>query len=337
MNLVKIFIARNSRGTIPKSVPPLLILLLATGCSSISIDAAKSLSATGRSVAVQTQQNILVSDIEYLRARDVEALLHGYNGSTDSVIYIAILKSYNDIHKELSQRTVVFENLTDVYDAFGNLAELDASKATETALGNLGGAINEYAKVIKSNQPISKDSTAVISKIGGLISGEIQKAKIKEASNQIQGELIKFLKLLETPIVREQMQGFKQFLATDRKDAIKLLWQEGLFDPTPLLNDIGADAALTAQKDVANVMKSKPALTNALGEVIDKRLEFKIDLIEQAYSASIKSIKKLIAEHEKLEEGKELDLVGLQAIVSQLRAIVTLLSNPRVANSITTP
>src|SRR5262245_1680802 len=59
-----------------------LIALLTLGCSSISPEAARRLSVTGQNTAVQAQQNTLVSDQEYLRARDSEALLHGFSGTT---------------------------------------------------------------------------------------------------------------------------------------------------------------------------------------------------------------------------------------------------------------
>ncbi|WP_020483058.1 hypothetical protein [Methylomonas sp. MK1] len=304
----------------------LVLVLFLTGCSSISLDAAKSLSVTGKNVATQTQENIFVSDNEYLRARDSEALMHGVSGTVGLESYNNILALFSNIHQELLTRTVVFEKLSDVYDSFGDLAGLEASKETQAALGNLGGAINEYAKAVNSKPPISSDTTAVISEIGGLIAEEIQKAKIKEASKQIRSNLEEFLQLLETPLVREQMNGFKQFLASDRKTAIITLWNAGLYDPTPLLNDIGADVGLTAQKDASKLLASSPVLTGAMGEIIDKRLTHKSELIERSYDVSLSSIRNLIAEHKKLEEGQELDLARLREIVSRLKGIAALLA-----------
>ena len=63
----------------------ILVALLISGCSSISVEGARQLSLTGGNVAVQAQQNIFVSDKEYLRDRDSEALLHGFSGTTKSV------------------------------------------------------------------------------------------------------------------------------------------------------------------------------------------------------------------------------------------------------------
>lgn len=304
----------------------LIIMSMISACSAINIKAAQTLSGTGRNVAVQTQQNIFVSDQEYLRVRDAEALFHGLTKTTDSKQYTEILKKYKDIYQELAKRSVVFEKLADLYDAFGELAGLDTGGQTEKALAELGGAIEEYSKQIKQTSPVYGDTTSVISKIGGLIATEIQKAKIKEASIQIRARVEDIQKLLGNSLVREQMVGFREYLTSDRKVAFTLLWNQELYDPTPLINDFGADVGLAAKKDVVMGIKPDTPLGNALLEVLEKRLTMKADLIERSYKASLGSLSGLIAEHKKLEKGVPLDLTRLQAIVAELRGIAVLLS-----------
>lgn len=311
----------------------LLIVFLASACSGISIESARQLSASGRNVAVQARQNVLVSDHEYLRARDSEALLHGFSGTTGSNKYTEILKLYDNIHQELARRSVVFDKLADLYDAFGNLAGFDAGDQTETALGNLGGAIEEYAKQIKQPSLISSETTAVIARIGGLIATQIQKAKIKEASIQIRARVGAFLKLLENPLVRGQVEGFRKVLISDVKAALSMLWDAGVYDPKPLLDDLGAPGGLAAQKDAAQVVKNNQKLREALGEVLDKRLTRQTELIEEGYNASLKALVQLMDEHKKLEEGTPLDLTRLRAVVAQLRGIVVLLVKAKTGGS----
>lgn len=304
----------------------LLIAFLISACSGIRIEAARTLSVTGRNVALQTQQNIFVSDKEYLRARDGEALFHGFSGTTNSELYTKILKDYDNIHQELAKRSVVFEKLADLYDAFGELAGLDAGGQTEKALANLGGAIEEYSKLINQPSPIYSDTTALISKIGGLVAKEIQKAKIKEASIQIRARVEDIQKLLGNKLIREQMAGFKESLTTVRKAAFVLMWGKGVYDPKPLLDDFGEDVGLVAKKDAAAGIKPDTPLGNALLEVLDKRLAIKTDLIEKSYDASPRALSHLISEHKKLEQGAPLDLARLHAIVAELRGIAVLLA-----------
>ena len=310
----------------------MLIALLAlsslfSACSGIRIEAARTLGATGRNIALQTQQNIFISDQEYLRARDVEALFHGFSGTTTSQEYIEILKIYEDIHLELTNRSMVFEKLADLYDAFGELAGLDAGGQTEKTLADLGGAIEEYSKQFNQTSPIYNDTTVVISKIGGLVAAEIQKKKIREASIRIRARVEGIQKLLGNSLVREQLTGFREYLTSARKASFILLWDQGLYDPTPLLNDLGAEAGLVAKKDAAAGIKPNTPLGNALVEVLAKRLEMKADLIKRSYDASLASLAGLIAEHKKLEKGVALDLTRLHAIAAELRNIVVLLSN----------
>lgn len=329
MRSIRLDSAVSIRGKIQMLMVLFLVMFMISACAGINIEATRALSMTGRNAAIQMQQNIFVSDKEYLRARDSEALLHGFSGTTRLGKYTEILKLYNEIHWELAKRSVVFEKLADLYDAFGELAGLDAGEQTEKALGDIGGAIKEYAEQLKQPPPIYSDTTAVISKIGGLVATEIQKAKIKEASIQIRARVEDIQKLLENKLIREQMTGFQEFLLSDRKAAFVKLWDAGVYDPTPLLNDFGADVGLVAQKYVTTLIKTNKELKDALAEVLDKRLTIKSELTKQSYDASLGVLKHLVTEHKKLEQGKPLDLTRLRAIVAELRSIAVLLTKAK--------
>jgi hypothetical protein len=293
-----------------------------SACASVNIDAAKTLSKAGQGVAVQAQQNIMVSDKEYLLAMDSEAFLHGYNGSTESVQYKQLLMVYNDIQQELSKRAVVFEKLADLYDAFGKLAELDAGGQTSKALGELGGAIADYATQFK--QPAS-DVTAIIANIGGIAATEIQKAEIREVSAMIRVRVEAFQALLENKLVREQMTGFRSLLAKDREAAFMILWNAEVFDPKPLLDDFGSYAGLVARSNAAALIKSDPKLALALNETLAKRLKRNQSaLIGKSYDKSLAALKELVSAHKKLEQGAPLDMARLQAITAELRSLVIL-------------
>lgn len=306
---------------------PLFILLsfALSSCSEVSLEAARQLGVTGHSVASQAKQNVFASEAEYLRARDSEALLHGFSGTTKDKKYLDILMAFENIRREMAQRAVVFEQLAQLYDAFGELAGFDAGQQTEAALTNLSGAVQEYAKQTKQAPPISEDTTAIISKIGGLIASEIQKTKIKKASGEIRGRVDAFAKLLGNPLIREQQVGFRSFMLSDVKAALSKLWDAGVYDPKPLLDEIGATAGLAAQKDVAQVLKTNTDVRNAIGEVVDKRLSIQMDRIEQSYDSSVEALNHLVLEHKKMEVGTPLNLTRLRGIVAQMRGIVNLI------------
>lgn len=306
------------------------VVFMISACASVNIDGARTLSKTGQSVAVQAQQNMMVSDKEYQRALDGEAFLHGYSGTTQLDTYKQLVTYYGDIEQELAKRSVVFEKLETLYDAFGELAGSDAGAQTEKALGDLGGAITEYAQQVRQPVPLSSDATAVISKIGGIAAAEIQKAKIKQASILISEKVDAFQQLLGNKLVREQMTGFRMLLASDRTAAFKKLWNAGVYDPKPLFDDFGTDAGVVAQNNIAALIKSDTKLDNALTEVVEKRLaRNQFALIEKSYDLSLAALSHLVAEHKKLEKGEPLDLARLQTIVAELRDIVVLLGKAK--------
>ncbi len=302
------------------------LLSLLSACSRIQVEAARTLGEAGREVALQARQNILVSDQEYLRARDSEAIIHGFNETTASEEYVGILKLYHTIHLELSTRSAVFQRLADLYNAFGELAGLDAGGQTEKALKDLGGAVGDYAKLIKRASPAYDDATAALSRIGGLTAAEIQKKKIKEASLRIRGRVEDIQGLLENSLVREQMTGFHKLLASVRSASLILLWRQGLFDPAPLLDDFGEEVGLAVKRDAVARIKPDEPLGKALAEVIARRLEMKAELIEKSYDTSLSSLADLIAEHKKLEKGDAPDLARIRAIAAELRTIADMFS-----------
>lgn len=326
MKFIKSMVIANVWSKIRMLTVLLFVMFLTSACSRINIEAAKSLSVTGRDAASQTKQNVLVSYKDYLRARDSEALLNGFSGTTNSSTYQETLNEYNEIQKEFTKRSVVFEKLADLYEAFGELANFDAGGQTEKALGDLSSTVNEYAKLLKQEPPIPTDTGKAISMIGGLVAAEIQKAKIKEASIRIQAKVKALVKLLEDQSVRNQLVGYQEFLFSNRKAAFVILWDKGVYDPKPIFDDFGEDAGLTARKDVTEKMGSNSDLGKAITEVIDKRLEMKLELVGEGYDASIEALKQLIEGHKNLERGEPLDLARLRVITAELRSIAALLT-----------
>lgn len=116
---------------------------------------------------------------------------------------------------------------------------------------------------------------------------------------------------------------------TNRKAALVLLWKNGVFDPKPLLDDLGSVGGLIGEKDAAQRIAANTPLRDGLEEVLAKRLALQRDLIKRGYQGSVDALRRLVAEHQRLESGQAVDLAQLRVMVAQLRAIVDLLGKAR--------
>lgn len=327
MTIYNTFRIRPRNSGAGHSLIVLLTALAIAGCSSVSIDTAKQLAASGVEVSNNSQANIFATEDEFQRAIDAEAFFHGRSGTADSTLYKEIIKKANKVNTELAARTVVFDNLTTVYTEFANLAGIDASTDIETAINGLGSAINGYAVAVgQTSAPISESATGVIAKIGGIVAEEIQKRKVVEASALIRVRLNEFAGLFENKLVRTQMVSFQETLAQNRTTAIDFLWNSGVYKPDMILNQMGATAGLTVHEDVTKVVSEDPKLRMGLDEVIRQRLNHSKGLIGAGYNASVQAVRALIAEHLKLEKGEDLNLTRLRQIVGELQRITNLLS-----------
>lgn len=118
-------------------VAPFLLLL--SGCTSLSVESARTLGAVGKEVSMQSAGNAFVSNDEYQRAMDAEAFFHGF---ANTRVPPQLSDDYKIIQAELGARKIVFSRLGDVYDAFSSLAAIDAVTTTEAAINSLGDSIN---------------------------------------------------------------------------------------------------------------------------------------------------------------------------------------------------
>lgn len=296
------------------------LIVTISGCSTLSIESAKELGSAGQEASGSAVANIFVSDEEYQRAMDAEEFFHGFAGSN---VPQQLSVDYDMIQAELSSRSVVFKKLVDVYTEFEKLASIDAATGIETAINGLGDAVNNYASNQNKGAAISKSTQGVIAKIGGLMAKEIQKEKIQKSSMLIRERLVVFKALFSDPLVKKQLTSFKQAIAQNRASAIRLLWKKGVYDPSPLINEMGAEAGLKANKEALKIINDKkdPTIRNGLDKVITARLSRKINLIEKGYETSANFVAQLIIKHEKLEKGEKLNFTTLRQKITELRSI----------------
>jgi len=298
----------------------LLPALLVSGCASTCIDSAKRLAPLGKEVSAKVVGNIFATDDEFQRAMDAEAFLNGLGGQK---IPQQLLENELLIQSELTARKRVFDSLGEAYDAWAALASVNAAGDAQTALNDLGDAVNAYAKALGKGAVMSAPEKDAIARIGGWVASAVQKRKVVKSSALIRDCLREFAALLEDPRVRMQMTTFRATLVENRLAALQDLWNRRLIDPTPLIDQLGDEVGLKATKDAAKNIND--VARSGLTQVVENRFARKAAAIERGYDVSVKTIKTLIAKHEKLERDGDVDLAELRQAVAELRQVNMLL------------
>lgn len=296
----------------------MLLLALATSCSTLHLESAKNLAAIGKESTIMSVGNIFVSNDAYLRAMDAEAFFHGYAGT---VVPSQLNSDYQRIQQELCARKVVFAKLSECYEAFHNLAIFNTTYSVESSINELGDAVNGYAKILNKNLLLSATDKNSIASIGGYATRRVHSRRVACASRLIRERLEELAKLLEEPSFKTEMTTFNQNLTSSRAAAITLLWEQGLLDPTPLINELAGDAGLKAGKDAAKIITSLGGtpLKNGLALMVTTRMQRRSGLIEQSYDASAAIIRELIARHRELEKGEVLTPIELRGMITELQ------------------
>lgn len=307
----------------------LLVLALATGCSTLHLESAKNLAAIGKESTVLSAGGIFVSNDAFLRAMDAEAFFHGYAGS---VVPPELNSDYQRIQRELNARKAVFAKLGETYEAFHNLVLFNTTYGVESSINELGDAVNGYAKTLNKTLLLSAADKDSIAKIGGYVTRRIHLRRVTQASRLIRMRLEELAKLLQEPAIITQMTTFNQNLTSSRAAAITLLWERGLLDPTPLITELADDVGLKAGKDAAKIITSPDGthLKDGLALVVKTRMQRRNELIEQSYAASTSIIGELITRHLELENGELLTPTELRGMITELQLSTDSLNNKAV-------
>jgi hypothetical protein len=316
---------------LPRVMAGLMILSCLAGCSTVSVDNAKTLGAAGKEVSTQVSSNIFASDDEYRQGIEADLFLHGY---ADTQVPEAVAAGYRKVAIELGARKLVFSKLHDLYSAFYDLASSGDGSGIDRSLVDFGNAVNGYAASRQRRALVPSSAVGLAGEAGKLIAADRQRRSIIRTSALIRGHLIELLQLLDDPLVRTQMETFRQNLVQNRVSAIKLLWRSGLLDPVDLIDQMGQSEGLkTAPKSGDAIGNRRYAsVRNGLQSVVDYRLENKVRLVAQGYDASVNALKVLIARHEKLEKGEEVSVAELRGISGELQVITGLLAKHASTN-----
>ncbi|MCF8217304.1 MAG: hypothetical protein K9I59_10845 [Chlorobium sp.] len=295
-----------------------LALILLQACHSLNIESARTLAKEGRNVAAAGSSQIFVSDREFRNAAEAEVFLHAYTGADTPD---QILDSYSIIMLELSKRNAVFTNLAALYAVFYDLSSNDAPARIETAVNNLGDAVNDYAATVSSAPFLSNESITIAGAIGRAAMTAKKKKMIMQSSVLIRERLNRLLQLLENPLVRQQLVTWKTNLAQNRAAVTQMLMIHGVLDTTPLLNQMGSDAGLQGAPDAAAIIRKNKRLSNGLEQVIAYRLHHNLLAIDNGYDATCEAIRELILLHENLEKGEPVTVASIRQAIAELQGI----------------
>lgn len=297
---------------------PLLLSLLSAGCATTGIESARNLATAGREVTEQSEGCLFLSQADFLKARDAEAFIHGYAGTSTPSRLLADMQA---IERELAARREVFVRLDEAYAALYGLASQEASEGFEKTVARFGDAVNAYASVRNKALVLASPDKDAFAALVARAGARLQKRSAREACRLIRQKLEAFSQLLDDPAVREQLAGTRKNLSASRTSAIELLWEKRLLDPTPLISELAADAGLKAGKDALKILDDpeNEAVREGLGSVLSDRLGRRLDLAERSYDACLGTVRELIAQHENVEAGKAFSQTRLRLLTSELQ------------------
>lgn len=317
--------------------------LLLTACSSVDLDAAKKLGATGvtTATALRDDSKDIQHEIAVFEDRDtlfqVVTELRACEDRAQAAKTVCTLKatdieidtkneSIASLSKSLTERTKAFEKLLETYTSFEALASYEASEEAEKAVGALIKQVNSFITAVNALPvpmlaavPLVTGTAGEIAKVGvTLFAEEKQKKEVMAASK----------------LVREAVTGLRDATAREKEVATSLrvvinahrnvikiaLMKEGVVGYSEDLKVLIEDLKLTPTKDMDAALAKSGPLKGAMIRVLEQRAEREDAKISSRYQDLLTTLSKLIQEHEKLEQGKPLDLAALKQWAEKIEA-----------------
>jgi hypothetical protein len=235
----------------------------------------------------------------------------------------------------LAARRKMLEELGTLYTTFGELAALDANTETSTAAGNLGKAINGYAVATKQAVPIDDSEMALIQQLAGAAAEWYQGRKIKRNS-----EAIRTLAGHVVTVLENEERAYSVYASLTSETSAQLasdLFAAGIGRPHPILRKVVEAHGLAYDEAGVNALfdgKLKPKDMDVTIAAVRRGISRYITGQSQVASArrmavtqgTISALKKLQEEHEKLEQGKPVDIATLSATIDRLKTFIELLN-----------
>ncbi len=301
-------------------------LLFSAGCASVNKEAAGKLAGQGASVAKTIGQSYQTTDQDLARFVEGAFLLSGIKPE-NSPPSDEMLKYISVIDQELRQRQQILSGLVDVYVSFGALCSYDAKGEVEKSLGNTIQAGNNLASLLGGGG-ISDSAGKLFAKAGGAIVGQIQSARIKDASGKIRSALQGVIFLLQKTNEQAGIIATREEITRGKLKLARNFWTNDFALADGILGDQIRSYGLTPSTAALAHASQNPGLRDGVNAVLQWRQKLEADSEVTAYNGAIRSLQTLIQEHVKIEAGEPVNLAAIQGYLTDVQQYVD------IANSV---
>lgn len=319
-----------------------LLALLASACSSISLQSAVALGNTGVQTGTTYQQAITAISPGLDNFLEGQYMLAALDPAKYSAPDNNLVNNVKQIQSALSARAVLLGRLSQLYTSFVALASYDASGQVESGLTSLDGAINNYASILgAASPPISSVANAAIGDAGGIIASEIQKHMVLKASEAIVPRLNAISGLLASE--NSKYAALQDEITRGLRDTALVLWEHGIGAPDPILNSQIGSFGLTyvtgsysqaCENGVAAAQQvCKDQFDAAIRKAVENRAAKVAALQAQSITSNQAALNGLIAAHGEFEKGKPLDLTAITEQLATIRDVIDDLNNAQKNNA----
>ncbi len=319
-----------------------LLALLASACSSISLQSAVALGNTGVQTSTTYQQAITVISPGLDNFIEGQYMLAALDPAKYSEPDSNLVNSIKQIQSALSARAVLLGRLSQLYTSFVALASYDASGQVKSGLTSLDGAINNYASALgAASPPISSVADSAISDTGGIIASEIQKRMVLKASEAIVPRLNAISGLLATE--NSKYVALQDEITRGLRDTTLVLWEHGIGAPDPILSSQIGSFGLTyvtgsyaqACKNVVAAAQDgcKKQFDTAIEKAVENRAARVAALQAQLIASNQAALNGLIAAHGEFEKGKPLDLAAITEQLATIGSVIDDINNAQKSNA----
>lgn len=295
-----------------------LALFALSACADSTLKIAVDLGKAGQTAASNANQAAVVSADQFATYRDGEVFDHAYVYGPPQDAAATSKEDANQ--KELNARADLFTSLSKAYASLGDLAGSDASTTAEARIKTLFDTVGSYAAVVK---PVS----AIVAPVAGEIVKAVQAQKAIVAADQIKVQLNNIIGIMENHSISIRYLSDKKSIIKEMAGNATILLDRGLLSAKPAAEAMGKPFGLAPVDNFDAKLRTDPRARAGMNAVITSHLVQSVERVGTAYDDSLKALKALLPEHDKLDAGVPLDLTQLEQALQKLDTTVTAIAS----------
>ena len=328
---------------------PLLVVLTGalTACATVDRDGGKALGTAGQSTAtalatqVDQAKKTIDSLPEWQGVHDIlvcvnvraqlqaECLDKARNKASPGNMDPKLATSYKSLSAVMEKRSKAIGTLGDAYKAFVDLSTYDAGDAAAKAVDGLFSSVNDLSTAAAAIAPagiLLAPITATFSKVGAgiaALSADARQAKaMKTASHDLSVASVALAKALKVERDKIASESLFEVLQAERDQLYARFVEVGAVSAIEVLKPLFLEVAPDSGPLQKPPDKNADIVAAAAVASLNQRSRRQQALTVRAYDASLASLDKLAAQHQKFEEDYPLDIGSIQAEVKRLEDIL---------------